>query len=64
MKTINMVPNDSRRTIGGLIEAKAIHVTSEDECSRRYGANKKTKIIPGVVVSITNVQNQWTHHMS
>jgi hypothetical protein len=53
-----MVPTDSRRTIGGLIEAKAIHVTSEaEQCSRRYGANKKTKIIPGVIVSITNVQN-------
>jgi hypothetical protein len=52
-----MAPTDPRRTIGGLIEAKAIHVTSEAECSRRYGANKKTKIVPGVVVSVKNVQN-------
>jgi hypothetical protein len=32
--------------------AKAIHVTSKAECSRRYGAQAKTYVVSGVVVKV------------
>lgn len=40
--------------IGDAIEAKAIHVTSEAECARRYGSNSKTKFLNGIVTAIIN----------
>ena len=45
---------DPRRAIGARITAKAIHVTNGAECSRRYGANRTKKMLPGVVLDIIN----------
>jgi hypothetical protein len=36
--------------VGGKVEAKAFHVTSDAECVRRYGSLKKTKMIHGIVI--------------
>jgi hypothetical protein len=43
---------DNKRVIGGKVHAFACHVTSEAECSRQYGSNKKTKLVNGAVVSV------------
>ena len=43
--------DDPRLFIGTSVEAKAMLVTSLAECSRRYGTNAKTKVVPGLVVS-------------
>jgi Transposase IS4 len=51
---------DARRTIGSVIEAKACHVTSLAECARRYGAQKSTKFVEGVVVDVENIRNLET----
>ena len=45
-----MAPTDPRCTIGTKINTKDVHFTSLDECSRRYGANKKTIILVGTVL--------------
>ena len=34
------------------IETKAVHVTSLAKCSRRYGANKRTRILVGTVLEV------------
>ena len=44
-----------RLVIGNVVIAKAIHVTSESECSRRYGQEKKKKWLKGTVIE-TNLQ--------
>ena len=49
--TMSPLFDDPRLYIGASVEAKAILVTSLAECSRRYGTNAKTKIVPGLVVS-------------
>ena len=36
------------------IRAKALHVTSEAECSRRFGSNFKAKLLNGQVISVEN----------
>lgn len=46
------VASDQRRIVGGKVKAKACHVTSLSECARRYGANKSTKEVFGIVVEI------------
>ncbi|KAI2492447.1 Transposase IS4 [Fragilaria crotonensis] len=46
-----VTPDDPRLYIGASVEAKAMFVTSLAECSRRYGTNAKTKVVPGVVVA-------------
>jgi hypothetical protein len=43
--------DDPRLFVGASVEAKAMLVTSLAECSRRYGTNAKTKVVPGLVVS-------------
>ena len=45
-------PTNPRCTIVTKIDTKAVHVTSLEECSRRYGANKKTRIIVGTVLEV------------
>ena len=45
-------PIDSRRVVGAKVHAKAIHVTSEAECARRYGSNKNTKWLNGIVNNV------------
>lgn len=43
---------DQRRVVGAIIHAKARHVTSIQECNRRFGANAKTKLVQGVVLAV------------
>jgi hypothetical protein len=53
---------DSRQIIGSKVHAKALHVTNNAECSRQYGAGKKTKLLSGTVVEAKEVQkegNSW-----
>ena len=45
-------PLDPRRVIGNTVYAKAIHVTNQSECARRYGPNKKSKLLKGVVLEV------------
>ena len=42
--------NDPRLSIGAFVEALAHHVSNLAECSRRYGSQAKSKIVPGIVV--------------
>lgn len=44
--------SDPRCIPGTAVTAKAIHVTSKAECSRRYGAQAKTYVVSGVVVKV------------
>lgn len=44
--------NDLRVVAGACVETKAMFVTAMAECSRRFGTNAKTKVVPGVVVSV------------
>jgi hypothetical protein len=42
---------DTRRIVGSQVHAKALHVTNNAECSRRYGgAGKTTKQLQGTLV--------------
>ena len=52
-----MSSNDPRYVVGGLVHAKACHVTNEAECRRRYGSHAKTKIVNGVVTSVESIRN-------
>ena len=45
-----MAQEDARRVVGGKVEAKALHVTSDAEFACRYGNQKRTKMIPGIGV--------------
>ena len=49
--------SDPRRVPGSLVTAKAIHVTSESECNRLYGINKKTKWVVGIVLDVLVKRN-------
>jgi Transposase IS4 len=51
------MPPDPRLVVGNIVLAKAIHVTCEAECSRRYGAQKKTKMLQGTVAAIIATKN-------
>jgi Transposase IS4 len=48
---------DPHRVVGNTITAKACHVTNLAECARRYGSNKSTKLLDGVVIEVAVVQN-------
>ena len=50
-----MSNNDSRMVVGGLVHAKACHVTCDAECKRRYGSLFKTKLVNGVVTMVETV---------
>ncbi|KAI2514171.1 Transposase IS4 [Fragilaria crotonensis] len=52
-----MSSNDPRYVVGGLVHAKAWHVTSESECRRRYGSHAKTKLLNGVVTEVDTIRN-------
>ena len=43
--------------VGSRISAKAVHITNLAECVRRYGKNKKTKVLYGTVVENLSAQN-------
>ena len=47
--------NVGRFVIGGCVTAKAIHVLHLSECARRYGSDKKTKRLVGLVVKNVNI---------
>ena len=49
---------DPRRMVVSAITAKYIHVKNNAECSRRYGPNKKEKMLQGTVVEVINIANQ------
>ena len=44
-KMLTVTPTNLRCTIGTKIKTKAVHVTSLAKCLRRYGVNKKTRIL-------------------
>ena len=44
-----------RFLIGECVTAKAIHVLHLAECARRYGSDKKTKRLVGLVVTNVNI---------
>ena len=44
-----------RFVIGECVTAKAIHVLHLSECARRYGSDKKTKRLVGLVVTHFNI---------
>ena len=48
MSTAERFPNGSYCT------AKAIHVLHLSECARRYGSEKKSKMLNGEVLAMTN----------
>jgi hypothetical protein len=52
---------DQRRVVGASITAKAVHVSNLAECTRRYGSNKKTKLLLGTVAAVTNTRNASTN---
>ena len=47
-----MAPTYPHCTIGNNIDTNSMHVTSLAECSRRYGAKNKTRIIVGTVFEV------------
>ena len=47
-----MALTDPCCTIGTKIETKDVHSTSLSECLRRYGSNKKTRILVGIVLDV------------
>ena len=47
-----MAPTNPSCTIGTKIDTKAVHVTSLAKCSRRYEADKKTRILVGSVLEV------------
>ena len=53
--------NDTRKVLGSLVKAKAIHVTSAIECHRRYGALAETRILPSTVVDVLFHRNPTTN---
>jgi hypothetical protein len=55
---------DLRRIVGSKVHAKALHVTNNAECSRRYGAGKTTKLLQGTVVEAKEVQKAGNSRMS
>jgi hypothetical protein len=55
---------DTRRIVGSKVHAKALHVTNNAECSRRYGAGKTNKRVEGTVVEAKEVQKAGNSRMS
>jgi hypothetical protein len=44
--------SDPRRVVGARVHAKALQVSSEAECRRRYGSLQSTKLVSGTVVDV------------
>ena len=55
---------DYRKVIGSTVIAKCHFVTSDAECSRRYGANKDKKTLEGIVVEVVKTKNPKTNRTS
>ena len=47
--------NVGRFVIGECVTAKTVHVLHLSECARRYGSDKKTKRLVGLVVKNINI---------
>ena len=47
-----------RFPIGSYCTAKAIHVMHLSECARRYGSEKKTKMLNGEVINTRNKRTE------
>ena len=56
--------SDLQKVVGNIVVVKVLHVTSMSECSRRYGANKLSKILKGVVVDATTTTSLRTNQTS
>ncbi|KAG7351598.1 transposase IS4 [Nitzschia inconspicua] len=52
---------DQRRIVGARVKAKAVHVASESEASRRDGQLSKTKMVFGTVLSVDTAVNPTTN---
>ena len=50
-----------RRVVGGVVHAKACHVTSLAEATRRYGSLKNEKLLPGKVSCVEVIRNAETN---
>ena len=48
-----MPPRDPRLVVGSTVSTKATFVTSKAECCRRYGALWQTKVVKGIVESVS-----------
>jgi hypothetical protein len=54
----NLIMRDNRRIVGSIVHAKAFHVTNEEECGRRCGRNKLTKLVQGQAGEVHNGQSR------
>ena len=54
---------DPRHIVGSMVEAKACHVTNLAECLHRYGSNRKTKRVQGIVTHVEVIKNSTTNRM-
>jgi hypothetical protein len=50
--TIPLQPNSHSAVAGVCVETQAMFVTAMAECSRCFGTNTKTKVVPGVVSAV------------
>jgi hypothetical protein len=58
----NSLKMDPRRIVRALVVmAKACHVTSILECSRRFGANKAIKMVEGIIVEVIPTTNSTSN---
>ena len=55
---------DTRKVVGGRVQAKALHVSNLAECACRYGAHKGAKVLMVIVVVVLNVVNPTSHRTS
>jgi hypothetical protein len=55
---------DPRTIVSTLVSANTCNVTSLAECARRYGANGKTKLVYGVVLSSSSLVSEGGRHAS
>jgi hypothetical protein len=55
---------DLRRVVGSKVHAKCLHVSNNAECSRRYGAGKRNKLLLGTVVSAREVYKDGNSRVS
>ena len=50
---------DARKTVGGRVTAKAIHITNESKCKQWYGTNAKTKWL---ICVVSQMQHECLDH--
>ncbi|KAI2512849.1 hypothetical protein MHU86_1638 [Fragilaria crotonensis] len=57
-----MSATDPHFQCGARVHAKAIHVTSQTECRRRFGSNAKTEFLNGVVYRVEMIPSSGKKH--